>query len=460
MNIIFLKSIIIIIFFYCFLNKKILKIPFTITDQINNSKLNLIQRLFINPKPISTFLIGSEKQKINFTIKLNNYYTCITSIDSNSVLKSYNETLSKTYKLTNPNKLSNLETMSETYESQETLIINKKIIQNFPFLLNRLVRFNGMYDYAILGLSLQNKYVSDENFNFIKNMKYFNVIDGYSFYFNFYNESALDINNSGELIIGNDDYFKNNNNFINVDLSNKISYSFWTLNFRNVFYGDINIYKNNKNNYNKEKFNNIFAEISIEIGLIIANYQMKEVLSNNFFNKNKCEYLSFRYDNLDDEQSSLNMYLFYFVCNSSVDISKFKPIIFQLKDLNYNFTLNYKDLFFKYNNSYYFLILFGTKNIHFGRFFLKKFKIAFNQDKKIIYLNIKDNNSKFFNFDFNKNIIIFILFLIIFCCIYLILKLIKIIPRKNRANELCENYEYLNKNSENYIEFSVNKNKN
>ena len=80
MNIIFLKSIIIIIFFYCFLNKKILKIPFTITDQINNSKHNLIQRLFINPKPISTFLIGSEKQKINFTIKLNNYYTCITSI--------------------------------------------------------------------------------------------------------------------------------------------------------------------------------------------------------------------------------------------------------------------------------------------------------------------------------------------------------------------------------------------
>ena len=152
MNIIFLKSIIIIIFFYCFLNKKILKIPFTITDQINNSKLNIIQRLFINPKPISTFLIGSEKQKINFTIKLNNYYTCITSIDSNSVLKSYNESLSKTYKLTNPNKLSNLETMSETYESQETLIINKKIIKNFPFLLNRLVRFNGMYDYAILGL--------------------------------------------------------------------------------------------------------------------------------------------------------------------------------------------------------------------------------------------------------------------------------------------------------------------
>ncbi len=75
-------------------------------------------------------------------------------------------------------------------------------------------------------------------------------------------------------------------------------------------------------------------------------------------------------------------------------------------------------------------------------------------------MNIKDNNSKFFNFDFNKNIIIFILFLIIFCCIYLILKLIKIIPRKNRANELCENYEYLNKNAENYIEFSVNKNKN
>ena len=93
---------------------------------------------------------------------------------------------------------------------------------------------------------------------------------------------------------------------------------------------------------------------------------MKEVLSNNFFNENKCEYLSFSYDNLDDEQSNLNMYLFYFVCNSSVDISKFKPIIFQLKDLNYNFTLNYKYLFFKYNNSYYFLIK-STKTSNFNR---------------------------------------------------------------------------------------------
>ena len=462
MNFIFLKSIIIIIFFYCFSNKKVLKIPFTITDQINNKKHSLIQRLFINPKPISTFLVGSEKQKINFTIKLSNFYTCITSNDSNSVLKTYNETLSKTYKLTNPNNLCNLETMSETYESQETFIINKRILNDFPFLLNKLVRFNGMYDYAILGFSLQNKYVSDENFNFIKNMKKFNVINGYSFYFNFFNDSVFDDNNSGEIIIGDDEKFKNNDNFINVDLSNKIGYSFWNINFKNVFYGDINIYKNNNynNNYNKEKFDNIFAEISIEFGLIIANYQMREFLTKNFFNENKCEYFYFNYDNLDDENSNLNMNLGYFVCNNSVDISKFQPIIFQLKDFNYNFTLNYNDLFFNYNNSYYFLILFGTKNLHFGRFFLKKFKIAFNQEKKIIYFNIKNNHSLIFNFDLNKNIIIIILFLIIICCIFFILKLIKIIPRKIRANELSENYEYLNKNSENYIEFSVNKNRN
>ena len=186
---------------------------------------------------------------------------------------------------------------------------------------------------------------------------------------------------------------------------------------------------------------------------------MREILAKNFFNKNKCEDFYFNYDNLDDEKSNLNMILFYYVCNNSVDISKFQPIIFQLRDFNYNFSLNYKDLFFKYNNSYYFLILFGTKNFHFGRYFLKKFKIAFNQEKKIIYLDYK-NNSLIFHLDLNKNIIISILFIIIICCIIFILKLIKIIPRKIRANELNENYEYLNKNSENYIEFSVNKNRN
>ena len=256
MNIIFFKSIVIIVFFYCFSNKEILKIPFTITDQINNGKHNIIQRLFIDPKPISTFLVGSEEQKINFTIKLSNFYTCITSNNSNSILKSYNELSSKTYKLTNPNNLFNLETMSETYESEETLIINKRKIKNFPFLLNKLVRFNGMYDYAILGFSLQNKYISDVNFNFIKNMKKFNIINGYTFYFNFFNNSVFDVNNSGEIIIGNDEKFKNNYKFINIDLSNKIGYSLWTINFKDVFYGDIKIYKDNKNNnnFNNEKY--------------------------------------------------------------------------------------------------------------------------------------------------------------------------------------------------------------
>jgi hypothetical protein len=76
---------------------------------------------------------------------------------------------------------------------------------------------------------------------------------------------------------------------------------------------------------------------------------------------------------------------------------------------------------------------------------MKKYKFSFNQDSKIIgfyKLIISQNNNHLFSFNF-----IFIFILIIFCISLIILLIRNIMnkPRKLRANELEDNYEYINK---------------
>ena len=80
--------------------------------------------------------------------------------------------------------------------------------------------------------------------------------------------------------------------------------------------------------------------IKIEHGLIKGSDEYKNMVLEKFFNKlfesNKC---------FVDKFYKNNEYLFYY-CDKSVDITKFEPLIFILKEAKFNFTLDYKDLFF------------------------------------------------------------------------------------------------------------------
>ncbi len=73
-----------------------------------------------------------------------------------------------------------------------------------------------------------------------------------------------------------------------------------------------------------------------------------------------------------------NQYYFYY-CDKSIDITKFEPLIFELKEIKFNFTLDYNDLFFQYGDYYYLLIYFRNRFIlGFKKgvsFFKKKFDI-------------------------------------------------------------------------------------
>ena len=147
---------------------------------------------------------------------------------------------------------------------------------------------------------------------------------------------------------------------------------------------------------------------------------------------------------------------------------------YNLEDL----ILTKKDLFFynEYNKSdtnIYFLIYFSTiytTSWMMGRSFLEKYRFSFNHDTSFImyhkrkFVDEKDEN-KIIKQNYIKNkiikiIIIIILVLIIFLLGFLFHKLITKIPRKQKANELDDDFDYSiskDKNLYNYLDVNNNK---
>jgi hypothetical protein len=111
---------------------------------------------------------------------------------------------------------------------------------------------------------------------------------------------------------------------------------------------------------------------------------------------------------------------------------------------NYTFTLNEKDLFKVYNKKKYCLIFFDLAEPSkwvLGQIFFEKYPMTINDESKMaIYYIIDDKKN-------NYLIIIIIAFIsliiIIIALSFIIIKLLKKIPRRIRANELeHENYDY------------------
>ena len=132
----------------------------------------------------------------------------------------------------------------------------------------------------------------------------------------------------------------------------------------------------------------------------------------------------------------------YYYCDKKVDFSKFESLYFKQKEFNTTFELNYKDLWFEFNGNYYFLIIFHNNNLNdknwiLGEIFLKKYLFVFDQEKKVIgYYTIE---KKGFPFLFILNIILVILVLVFGFGFW---KYYHLKPKKIRANELVENFDY------------------
>ena len=102
-------------------------------------------------------------------------------------------------------------------------------------------------------------------------------------------------------------------------------------------------------------------------------------------------------------------------------------------------------MFIQHENKYYFLITFSTLETEckLGEIFIKKFKLVFDQNKKVIGIYTLDNNSNFSRF-LIVLLILIIIILIFLGGIYLGFLLKK--KRKIRANELEDEFLYEPKN--------------
>ena len=381
---------------------------------------------------ITFFEIGNQKQIIPISIKLQNYYFYIYSSPSNPKYKFFALNQQKSFLQINnsPNLLYN-ENDNNTFFSSDIISFSNIKNNKFNFLLIKNFSESDFYKSGILGLNIKgNK--SNEELNFINQLKEKNLISSYSFSIKYKNEKE------GDLIIGKrpDEY----DNKYQIDNLHKIKVPIyknefdWGLNFDKIEYGDLDIYN----------LDTKFAIFEIELGIIVGTVDYKFAIEKNFFNKYIKEKKCF-VGRIQGDEIKVTGFKYYY-CNEDVNISEMKNLSFFSKELNYNFSLSYKDLFYNFNGKNYYLVIFpwfmGIK-WRLGLPFFKKFNFVFDSDKKVIgvYDKVLDVNIILQNSW--KNNLIVLLFVIISFMAFFIYKMYIHKPRKIRANELEDNYEYI-----------------
>ena len=273
----------------------------------------------------------------------------------------------------------------------------------------------------------------------------------------------------GKLIIGDElwNYYYNNfaeNISISVNVIQRNGLLNWDLEMSNIFINDNKLYISTQ------------VELRPDSALNFGNFAFKANLDVQFFdplfNQSICQ----------SKNMTLFPHIIYYVCdsskkgynNTSLDLEKFPKITFSHTRLNANFTLTYKDLFIQdlhNKNIFYFLFAYDRKRMFeinddrfvLGMKFFEKYQFEFNNDAKSIrYYDIKDinddetedvKNNENENQKKDSNIFLYIGLIALFGILLFVLgmmfqkKIIKL-PRKTRANELDDDFDYIKAKNE------------
>ncbi len=421
------------------IKSEILKFPFkTEIEEITNNDIYTSTQ--IKNKEIINLEIGNPIQKIPVVVKFNEFSFYISG---NLVLNSiYNEKNSNSFSSNNKTEFSCSDnTVNLGFYAKENFYFSNIKNDNLKYEKIQFILATSIIkdDNNVLGLKIiKNK--EKEKDNFINELKSKKIINNNIWTFKFDKKDF----NKGDLIIGDYPHNYDLKNFKKENLKitkieNSISHKFneWIIKFDDIKFNDTNIIIRN-------------VKLEIEFGLIKApaNYY------NIFYNK---IFINCYYSQHNCEQIDLNYNYFSYVFNKNFDISKFPNITFFNKELEYNFTLDYKDLFKEFDGKYYFLIVFQRNyNIDwtFGKLFFKKYQFIFNTDNRIIGFYNQNFQIKKSNF--------YVYFIFIFCLIFIILILFyiyfsKFRSRKIRLNEIEDGYDYTPNNNikENQLYFSI-----
>ena len=320
-----------------------------------------------------------------------------------------------------------------------------------------------------IGLLLLPRYdvSTDLEKTFFKQLKVKNFINGY-YWSIFFNTKNIEKESEGFILLGSlpheletdlgyykKNYFQKEIKNVNAEISGS--------NVLNEFKIDeIMVYEGT----NTKKILNDFPVDNINMKLLELNYhsngvqapfvlfeKYKEIFLNN--SNGECFMGEFKYIQ--------RKYFFY--CNNKKNvISKIKNIlpgfIFLSRDLDYNFTLDANDLFIEKDGYVFCLLYFHNEQYLYktwimGKPFLRKYQFTFNPDLKQFYFYNQDVQDSSDSSDSSKGkvhvnvviIIIIVTIIIVAVACFLLFKfyLYDLFMRKKRANELVDDYDYIQK---------------
>ena len=434
---------------FSFILYEIYSVPLKLKFKTRFSKENMnqgnVMEKLINNDIIIPISFGSDEQIIEMNVKLQKDSTYILSnkCKENTLAKKFYKETSKTYvELIEENKYFMYEFNVGAISKDNIILFDdskKKItINDFIFVLANQLWSDAQEDMGgMLGLILSNKEDKPKDTDFITQLKQKKIIDSYAFMLEYTNEYE------GILYLG--DYFNGSSSTID-DLKTtlagrgKSKVKQWEITTEKIFSGNTVVQ------------NDTFIQFHYEMGILAAPEMYRDYIKANFFknylDKGICKLIF----NLE-EISIFNRYD-YIAC----DKNEFKPetfpeIIFYCQDLNFNFSLNYSDLFYEFGNRIYFLAVFprypiDVKYWYIGKPFFLKYKLFMDKDKKTIglYKNYIKKEIIVVEIETNNNKTLYIIIIIVLVCVligvlYYFLKVR--ISRKLRANELEDKFSYI-----------------
>ena len=418
-------------------------------NQIKNYQMikdeEIMQILFYND--VYTLInVGKPKKELKFYLTFGSNKTIINS-------KEYSTSRSLTYKINNNTNIS-----IDYFEFNERN--QNKINGDYSFILLDINENNKINDNkCIIGLNpidiKNSKFNTNTNFlfqlqkfGFINKRVFSIIIDDIMIYENNFKKEKLLIGSLPDEI-NLEMYSKNEIKWTNLsNYNNNIENQKWELYINSFAYND---YRNNNKN-------STHIEFIFENNLIIAPEYFRLIILNDFLN----QLIS---DNICKEDYFYNEreqkpYLYY-ICQEYKNFSN-KAIYFKNKDLNETFEINLGELFYRYNQKFYFGIVFKAdknnenkkENIwKMGKIFYEKYSFVFDDENKSIgYYRIEKED--------DKSYIIFICFslFLIFVIILTIISNKVNKPKEKRVNNNKDDISSKKENENNALIEKINKN--
>ena len=484
----FSKILFLIISFVSIGNKYII-FPFIIKKPTigNNNIMTASSYLkYIQNNILSTNIsLGTPQKELELYLTMDQYFfTLAKGFCLPNSISNYEPIESNSYEKTTTTVFSSFFTNGTLSRENFTFYNDSNFLQNI--LLNKIefifgIASSNIFDITnpdkicgYLGLQPSSGSIYIESYSLIYELKSKGIIDSKKWGIKFYDEKNKKIGFDGALYLGIKE--KDYKEMLNIDTEDE-SYNKYNYNYSSVYslpYLTKNInweikfdeisYKINEQNYSLNK--SLQGQLLIDYNYIISNEDFFNNIKNNFFNKYINDNICFvdKNQTLKKSKEADKQLINMIICEKSKfkDMNKFPNIYFTHRELNEIFEFNYKELFQEIGNSIIFSILFDEENKSrwcFGRIFMKKYQFIFDIDQKTItylpkYENHKKENSLENDNNDNFKIIVLEILLIIFLLLGIALgfyfgKLKWDKNRKKRANELNDEYNYIENEKEN-----------